>query len=104
MIRICIFLFSRADIEQVERNESHVTLQCKTNLHQIIWKIGKTRRFEAQQYERSGSFVIATTTILVKEAINISCIGKNRSSSEMAFLPLYPCEGLCNLNTTLTHC
>ena len=92
-----IFLFSHADIQQVERNETHVTLQCKTDLHQIIWKVGKTRRFEAQQYERNGSFVTAETSFLVNETINVTCIGKTQSKNEMDHLTLHPYEGLWNL-------
>ena len=86
------------DIEQVERNQTHAILQCKTDLQQIIWKIrkiGRTRRFEAKRYERNGNFVTATTRILVNETINVTCIGKTRFNSERDRLTLYPYEGLC---------
>ena len=95
------FSIFHADIRQVERNETHVTLECETDLQQIIWKIGKTRRFEARQYERNGSFVTATTTILVDETINVTCIGKTRLSREIDRLTLHPYEGLCSLNHVL---
>ena len=97
-------IIPHTDIEQVERNQTHATLQCKTDLHQIIWKIrkiGRTRRFEARQYERDGNFVTATTTILVNETINVTCIGKARLSSERDHLTLHPYEGLRNLNSWL---
>ena len=97
------FNFSHIDIREVERNETHVTLQCETNLRQIIWKIGKTQRFEARQYERNGSSVTATTTILVNETVNATCIAKTQLRSEMDRLTLHPYEGLCNLNTIHTY-
>ena len=95
------FYYPHTDIEQVERNQTHATLQCKTDLQQIIWRIGRTRRFEAKRYERNGNFVTATTSILVNETINVTCIGKTRLSSERDRLTLHPYEGLRNLNTIL---
>ena len=94
-------IIPHTDIEQVDRNQTHATLQCKTDLQQIIWKVGKTRRFEARQYKRNGNLVTATTTILVNETINIACIGKTRFNSERDRLTLHPYEGLRNLNTIL---
>ena len=103
----CIFQFFHADLQVVERNETHATLQCETNLRQIIWKVrknGKTRRFEAKRYERNGTFVTAETSILVNETVNAICIAKTRSRSEIDSLALHPYEGLWSLNTILTHC
>ena len=98
------FQFSHADLQVVERNETHATLWCETDLRQIIWKIrknGKTRRFEAKRYERNGSFVTAETKILVNETVNAICIAKTRSRSEMDRLTLHPYEGLWSLTYTL---
>ena len=103
----CTFQLSHADIQEIERNETHATLQCETDLRQIIWKIrknGRTRRFEAKRYERNGSFVTAETTIWVNETVNVICITKTQSRSEMDRVTLHPYEGLWSLSTILTHC
>ena len=100
------FQLSHADLQVVERNETHATLWCETDLRQIIWKIrknGKTRRFEAKRYERNGSFVKAETSILVNETVNAICIAKTRSRSEMDRLTLHPYEGLWSLNIVYLH-
>ena len=102
----CIFLFSHADLRVVKRNETHATLQCETDLRQIIFKItqnGKTRRFEAKRYERNGDFVTAETSILVNETVNAICIAKTRSRNETDRLTLHPYEGLWSLNTIYLH-
>ena len=102
----CIFLFSHADLRVVERNETHATLQCETDLHQIIFKItknGKTRRFEAKRYERNGNFVTAETSILVNETVNVICNAKTLSRNETDRLTLHPYEGLWSLNTIYLH-
>ena len=107
-VHLCSFQSSHTDLRVVEGNLTHVTLQCETNLHQIIFKITKnekTRRFEAAKwYERNGSFVTAETTILLNETINVTCIGKTRSRNETDRLTLDPPGGLWSLNTILTHC
>ena len=101
------FQFSHTDLRVVERNETHATLWCETDLQQIIFKItknGKTRWFEAKRYERIGSFVIAETSILVNETVNATCIVKTQSRNETDRPTLHPYESLWSLNTILTHC
>ena len=104
---LCSFQFSHTDLRVVERNETHATLWCETNLQQIIFNIRKNGgaiTFEAKWYERNGSLFTAETSILVNETVNATCIARTRSRSEMDCVTLIPYEGMWNLDTILTHC
>ena len=87
-----------SDVFEVRRNGDSVTVQCTTDIlyADILWYIGNSRSV-AGTIEFSGRLATATETIPVTETIQVTCIAKNRSTSENHTLPLHPREGLCHI-------
>ena len=89
-------------MHQLERNATHVVLQCQTDLSQIIFKVGDTPGFEPDEYGHvNESIITATTTIPLTDNITVTCIGKKRNqngftSENDTFAVTVPNEGLCN--------
>ena len=94
-------------MHQLERNATHVVLQCQTDRSQIIWRGGDTPDFEPDEYDVTGNFVTATATFSrpLTGSITVTCIGtgRNQLSESDTFTVTAPLEGLCP-NCLLAQC